>query len=79
MDTAQAPDSSWADKLLPSSFMTNSRNIVVSDLFHSSLLGNVFLFVMDVLTELMLFVLNNQITKARRGLRRTCDLNVIFF
>lgn len=63
--------------------MTNSRNVflVVSDLFHSSLhsFGNVFLFVMGVLTELMLFVLNNQITKTRKGLRRTCDLNVIFF
>lgn len=37
-----------------------------------------FLFVVDVLTELMLFVLNNQITKAGRGLR-TCALNVTFF
>lgn len=51
----------------------------LSLLCHSSLFRNVFLFVMGVLIELMLFFLNNQITKTRRGLWRTCDLNVIFF
>lgn len=38
-----------------------------------------FLFVIYVLTELMLLVLNNQIVNVGRGLGRMCDLGVIFF
>lgn len=48
-------------------------------LFHSGLFGDEFLFVIYVLTELMLLVLNNQIVNVGRGLGRMCDLGVIFF